>query len=109
MKTDPPKKPSAEEMQDMADEHTVFGLAVLMMDLRTAVLLKNTPGIANAYMKSDVLLRSNPGFPERLKLAQAEIIAQMRLQGKPSQVILSADTKLEFDKLSANRPPDETL
>jgi hypothetical protein len=92
-----------EQIQIMRDDQTVFSLAVLMMEVQTGTLIKNKNMVANAFMKAGVILRNNPGFPERFKRAQQAIIAEMKKQGPPAAdaTPLPTDTALELDESKA--------
>jgi hypothetical protein len=66
------------------------------MDIHTGTLVKNKNMVANAFLKIGVILKNNPGFPERFKLAQKAIIDQMKKSGPPKQGFtpLPTDTAL---------------
>ena len=80
-----PKGPqlSREKIERIMDEQTVFGLACLMMDIHVGTLIKNKNMVANAFMKSGVLLQNNPGFPERFKKAQQAVKDHLKTEGPP--------------------------
>ena len=89
---------SEKQIQIMRDDQTVFALAVLAMEIHTGTLIKQKNMVANAFMKMGVILRNNPGFPERFKAAQAHVIAQMKKQGPPLEgsTPLPTDTALDI-------------
>lgn len=80
----PQKELTKAELQDFVDEQTVFSLAVIMMEIHTATLLKNKNGVANNFMKVGVILRNNPGFPKRFKAIQQQILDQMKNAKAPT-------------------------
>jgi len=108
---------SEKRIEIMRDDQTVFALAVLMMDLHVATLLKNKNGAANCLMKAGVVLRNNAGFPARFKAAQQAVIDQMRKQGPPdpNSVPLPTDTALNIRKENGQvidlptKPPEDQL
>lgn len=71
--TDKSKKEPTPEQTEMMDDHTIFTLAICMVNLRMAVLLKDPKKIANCYLKADAAVQSNPGFLERLRKTSEEI------------------------------------
>jgi hypothetical protein len=119
---DPKNMPKPElteqQVQIMRDDQTVFALAVLMMDLHTGTLIKNKNMVANSFMKAGVVLRNNPGFPDRFKAAQDRVKAQMAKQGPlmPEATPLPTDTALDIVPPTVTKlesvppsapPPDE--
>lgn len=86
---------TAELITELQDEQTVFALAVLMMDLHVATLMKNKAGVANSFLKTGVLLRNNPGFSQRFRKTQAEIIKYVQGEQPP--------------KSFGSNPPDDQL
>lgn len=88
-----PRAPTPEEReahlkaQMIRDEQTVFGLAVLAMQIHTGTLTKNKNQVANAFLKMGVMLKQNPGFAERFKAAQTAIVAQAQDMARKSIVV----------------------
>lgn len=77
MTTDTPKELTPEQKQELTehlDEQTVFSLAVMMLEVHTASYLKQQDRLYQAFMKVNVILRNNPGFPERFKAVQKQIM-----------------------------------
>lgn len=72
------KKPlTDQQLENIADEHTVFGLAVLAVDLHNATIMRNKAQVANSFFKIGIMLRNNKGFIERFKKAQDAVKAAM--------------------------------
>ena len=103
------KQLTHEEKVRINDEHSVFSLATLAIQLHTGTLTKNTAMIANSFLKIEVVLRNNPGFLSRFKAAEEAVIAQAQKQGKPSGILLPEGQGeiLVPDMISSNPPPDE--
>jgi len=91
-------QPTKQQLQDFNDEQTIFSLALLMMDLRTAILLKDRAGIANAFLKSGVVVQNNPGFAERLKKIKDGVMASVNAPTTPMDVALSPPTVTTLTK-----------
>jgi len=64
--------------QDMMDQHTIFGLAAMMMDLHTSSLMKDQNGVVGAMMRVRALLTKNPGFGLRFKQAREEAMKKAK-------------------------------
>lgn len=79
-----------EQLQEIMDSQTVFALAVLMMDIHTGTLMKNKPLVANSFMKAQVVLQNNPGFPARFKAAQQAIKNAVQSEQPPAPDLISA-------------------
>jgi hypothetical protein len=98
-----------EQIQKFLDEQTTFALACLMMDIHTGTVIKNKNMVANAFMRSGVVIRNNPGYPERLRAAQEAIKAEMKKQGKLKEgsTPLPTDTALGIEKMQGviDMPP----
>jgi hypothetical protein len=80
-----------QRQQEIRDEHTVFSLAVLAMDMHMYASLKNKALMANAFMKVGIVIRNNPGFPERFKKAQMAIAAASGPQPTEAPDLVSAN------------------
>lgn len=70
-------KPAPSDLNAYADEHTVFGLAVCMMECHVGIQVNQRERIAAALVRVGQLIQANPGFPERFRAVQAVIKAQM--------------------------------
>ena len=87
--------------QKMLDEQTVFSLAVLMMDVHAGTFIKKPHMVANAIMKTSLILNNNPGFSDRFKAVQDQLKAAMK-----SAEVRADSTPLPTDIALAPPPPD---
>ena len=85
-----------QQIQQIVDEQTVFGLAVLMMNVHVGSQIRNKAMVANSFMKATVLLKNNPGFPERFKKAQEAVMNHLKDQGPPKPGMMPTPADVVF-------------
>lgn len=98
-----------DQIRAFVDEQTVFAMASLMLDIHTHTMLKNKNGVANAFLKAGVVLKNNPGFVGRFKMAQEAIIKEMQKSGPPKSGITPLPTDIALGIVRPKQDPTSPI
>lgn len=101
-------KKEAQDLVDQVDEHTIFLLAGLMIDLHMATSLREQHVVINSALKAGVLMKNNPGFVARFKKAHLLRLEQLKaLQGHGQSLIDAAEHRVPTARILSDRQVEE--
>lgn len=76
-----PKEAAAKQAAD--DNQTIFVLAALMVDLYMATIVRNEAAVGVILPNAGNLLRARPGFVERFKALQQDVLKKSGMEVNP--------------------------